>query len=241
MSIDCCCTIGGDNHTEPSADMLLTAMDNADVDRAVIHPPAICYAWENESGNDFILQAVIRHPDRFIPTATVNPWRHDAWEIIKKYIDAGAKMLTFSPQVQGFNVSGDKLDPVLEKMLAKGFSIPVYVHTGHYSFSAPSQLALLAKRFGKLNFIMGHSGSTDYKSDTVPVCSVCDNIYPESSFARPQSFVEKAEKFGFERAVMGSGFPYNQLEFEFSEMRRLLPKKHSQAVLGGNLVRLLEQ
>ena len=77
------------------------------------------------------------------------------------------------------------------------------------------------------------------EGDVVPVCSVCDNIYPESSYARPPGFVTKAESFGFEHAIMGSGYPYNQLDFEWSQMRRLLPEEQHEAVLGGNLARLL--
>ena len=181
MIIDACCTIGLNAAREHSPDALLAQMDSASVDMSVLHPADKFYAWENEKGNDLLLKTTQQYPNRFIATATVNPWRSDAVSVINKYIDAGAKMLSFSPGVQGFILSEDKLDSILESVAGRAVKIPIYVHTGHHSCSAPSQLSLLARRFGQLDFIMGHSGSTDYGSDVVMVCQLNENIYPESS------------------------------------------------------------
>ncbi len=240
MLIDSCCTVGQNGDFEPSVEELIRQMDRADVDKAVIHSPDIGYAWENEKYNDFIVSCAGNYRDRLIPSATINPWRPDALEVLRRGLGSGAKILSFSPEIQGFNVSGRKLDPVFEEVAKNRISTPIYIHTGHYSFSTVAQVFLLARRYLKLNFILGHSGATDYGTDVVSVVSHSENIYFESSFARPKGFVGKVDTLGPEKAIMGSGFPYNDLKFEWSEMLRLLPVEHRDRVCGGNLVKLLE-
>jgi predicted TIM-barrel fold metal-dependent hydrolase len=216
-----------------TADDLLRRMDRLSIEQAVIHPPDECFAWENEAGNQRMLSAAKEHPDRLIPAVTVNPWRPDAWKVLKPFLQ-GRVIVAFLPGVQGFVPSEGRLDPILDRLDGR----PVYVHTGHHSHGAPSQLAVPARRYPHLNFIMGHSGATDYATDVVPVCRVCPNIFIESSFARPLGFVRKLAEIGYERGLFGSGYPHNDLEFELSEMRRLLPPEHVDAVLGGNWRRL---
>ena len=115
------------------------------------------------------------------------------------------------------------LNSLLEELAASHPEVPVYIHTGHHSHGAPSQLFLLAGRFPGMRFIMGHSGATDYATDVVPVCRQRPNVYVESSFARPPGFIGRLPSVGWDRGIMGSGWPLNGLEFEWSEMRRLLP------------------
>ena len=176
MLIDACCIIGTNSDSLPSAKELLRQMDQAGIDKAVIHPTDRCYAWENETGNNLLLDTAKEEPDRFIPTATVNPWRPDACDIINRKVDLGVKLLTFAPSCQGFVLSSHMLDPILEMLLDKKLRVPVYIHTGHHSNAAPSQLAMLARRFPTLNFIMGHSGATDYSIDVVNVCKANKNM-----------------------------------------------------------------
>jgi predicted TIM-barrel fold metal-dependent hydrolase len=238
--VDGYCTIGREGEDEPPAEHLLGEMDRTGVARAVIAPSEACFAWANEAGNDSVLSAARRHPQRFIPAVTVNPWRPDAAKLAAEFVRQGGRILAFHPGVQGFATSEGRADAILENLLAADLKVPIYFHTGHHSHGAPAQLFLLAVRFPQLTFIMGHAGATDYADDVVRVCRQAANVYVESSFARPPGFVARATQIGFDRAVMGSGFPYNDLAFEWAEMERLLPTQHHASVLGGNLMRLLE-
>jgi predicted TIM-barrel fold metal-dependent hydrolase len=239
MFIDACCMMKKEGDRGPSLSLLMREMNRASVDRAVVHPPDRCYAWENDEGNAQTISAAKRQTDRLIPAITANPWRADAWDSLQKAIQMGGLVLSFSPALQGFVVGSRILDPILENLAKNGLRVPIYIHTGHHSHGAPSQLFLLAGRFPEMNFIMGHSGATDYALDVIPVCLQRPNIYIESSFARPPGFVERLKSVGWEKGIMGSGFPNNDLSFEWAEMRRLLPTEHQEAVLGGNLARLL--
>ncbi len=82
MKIDACCTIGLGRDFEETAQDLIGQMDSVGVDMAVIHPADCFYAWENEAGNQALLEISNKFNGRFIPTATVNPWWDDAPDII---------------------------------------------------------------------------------------------------------------------------------------------------------------
>ena len=239
LTVDACCTIENEGAGPFSADALLREMDLAGVDRAVLHPPDRCFAFENDEGNALTTGAARRHPGRFLAAVTVNPWRGSAHDHLRAALDAGSRLVSLSPGLQGFNPSFGPLDALLEKLGQSYPGLPVFIHTGHHSHGAPSQLFLLAGRFPEIRFIMGHSGATDYATDVVPVCSQRPNISVESSFARPPGFVGRLKAVGWDRGVMGSGWPLNDLAFEWAEMRRLLPPEHHERVLGGNLAFLL--
>jgi hypothetical protein len=238
--VDGYCTIGLPGDEEPSPQDLLCRMDHCRVDRAVIAPPSRCLAWANDAGNDAVLSAAATHPDRLIPAVSVNPWRPDAAEAVIGCVRRGGRILVFDPAVQGFNPCEGEVDGILRGLRDAGLTVPVYVHTGQHSFGSPSQLALLARRFPQVKFIMGHAGATDYSTDVAGVCGLAGNVLVESSCARPPGFVQRAAAVGFHRAIMGSGHPYNDMDYEWSCMERLLPAEHRLAVLGGNLLGLLE-
>ncbi len=239
MLIDACCTIDSEGDGSLSAGGLLREMDLCGVERAVVHPPDRCLAFENDEGNTLTTGAARQHPGRFIAAVTVNPWRRDGCGFLQKALDDGGRVVSLAPGLQGFNASFGPLNEILDKLARTRPGVPVYVHTGHHSHGAPSQLFLLAGRFPEIRFIMGHSGATDYATDVVPVCRQRPNIYIESSFARPPGFVGRLKSVGWKKGIMGSGWPLNGLAFEWSEMRRLLPAEHAEKVLGGNLAALL--
>jgi uncharacterized protein len=239
MLIDACCTIDKEGDPPHSVSRLLREMDLSGVDRAVVHPPDRCFAFENDEGNALTTGAAEQHPGRLIASVTVNPWRKDADECLRRALNGGGRIASFSPGLQGFVPGCGPLNGILDNLARSRPGMPVYIHTGHHSHGAPSQLFLLAGRFPEIRFIMGHSGATDYATDVVPVCRQRPNIYVESSFARPPGFVGRLKAVGWEKGIMGSGWPLNDLAFEWLEMRRLLPAEHRDKVLGGNLAALL--
>lgn len=239
MNVDACCTLGIDRDGGPNRDALLRELDRADVDKAVCHPADHGYAWDNEAGNRVTLAAQSRHPDRLLAAVTANPWRPDAVQVIEQGLEQGGRLLSFAPAVQGFNLSSRLLDPILRACCGKGKTVPVYLHTGHHSHGTPAQLLLLARRFPTIRFLMGHAGATDYGTDAVPVARQCPNVLLESSSARPPGFVAKCGHLDPDRGIMGSGFPDNDLVFEWSEMRRLLPDTLRDRVCGDNLMTIL--
>ena len=240
MVIDGYCTLGVDREYDLTESALLQAMDRASVERAVIAPVDRCLAVDNREGNDSMLGAAAAHPDRLIPSCTVNPWYGERGvQEFRRACDAGARLLVLHPAVQGYLADDELVWPLLE--VAADEKVPVYIHTGPPGSATPWQVTALADRYPSVDFIMGHCGSTDFKSDMVEAARASSNVYCESSLARPFSFVVSLEEVGWDRGIMGSFAPVNELTFEWDQMRRSLPLEAEEPVLGGVLGRLLEK
>lgn len=233
MIIDGYCTLGTDREYDLTADVLLAAMDTVGVDRAVIAPLPRQMAVRNREGNDSMLAAAAGQP-RFIPACAVNPWAGpEGCDELKRAAGEGARMLVLDPAIQGFAPADELVCPLIEE--AARCRLPVYVHTGAYHHGTPAQLGLLAQRFPDVSFIMGHCGSTDFKSEAAEVAKLYANIYSETSLTRPFGAVATIEVLGQDRVMMGSAAPLNHFVFEWRETLALLPPDAHAAFYGGTL------
>ena len=118
---------------------------------------------------------------------------------------------------------------------------PVYIHTGPPGNATPWQVVDLADRYPSVDLIMGHCGATDFWNDVVVAAKASDNVYLESSLARPFGFVRRFKQVERYKGIMGSFAPINALTFEWEQMRKVLPRAMWEDVCGGNLLRLLEK
>jgi uncharacterized protein len=240
MIIDGYCVLGVDREYDLTADALLRAMDQAGVDRAVIAPVDRYLAVENRFGNHFILQHAADHPQRFIPACSVNPWYGEAGQReFQRALGEGARLLVLHPWLQGYIANDELVWPLLEAAWAA--TIPVYVHTGPPGNASPWQITDLAERYPGLDIIMGHCGATDFWNDVNDAALAAENIYLESSLARPFSFVPRLQVVGSHRGIIGSFAPNNDFGFEWDQIKQAVPAELYPLVCGGNLQRLLEK
>jgi uncharacterized protein len=240
MKIDALCVLGVDREFDLLPERLLSAMDEMDVDRAVISPVDRFLAISNHIGNDQMLSYAAKHPERFIPACSINPWfGQDGIQELYRATKAGARMLILHPFIQGYLANDELVYPCLEA--AETLSLPVYIHTGPPGNATPWQIADLAERFPEIDFIMGHCGSTDFWFDANDAALAAENIYLETSLARPFSIPGRMQRLGHQRVIMGSFAPLNDFSFEWQQMERVLQPDEKEDVLGGNLQRLLEK
>ena len=145
-TIDAYCTVGVDREYDLTESNLVSAMDAAGVDRAVIAPPDRYLAVHNRDGNEAIRKAADSYPARLVPSCSANPWYGDrAVSELERAIGEGARMVVFHPFVQGFSANDELLFPALE--VAAREQVPVYVHTGPPGNASPWQIVDLAERF----------------------------------------------------------------------------------------------
>jgi len=102
-------------------------------------------------------------------------------------------------------------------------------------------LALAAARFPQVSFLLGHSGSTDFKADAAAVVGQHSNVYAESSLTRPFGAASLLDALGDERVIMGSAAPLNDLVFEWRETLQLLPPARFPGFYGGAVASLLRE
>jgi uncharacterized protein len=237
--IDCHAHIGEGVYHSCAPEELLRAMDAAGVAQAVVCPVDRCIAADNRAGNDFVLEAVAAHPDRLIPFATANPWRGEAaLEDLRRAWDAGACGLKLNPKIQGFVACDSLVFPLIE--LASERGLPVYIHSGTMVLAEPLQVAVLARRYSSVSFIMGHSGTTDFWNDMLPGITPVPSIIMDTSLNNPSAIGRYCEAMGPERVCFGTDFPQNSYPIELEKIADAVPDADDRAlVLGGTILRLL--
>lgn len=239
LVVDGHCHLGIGHDYQQTEDDLLREMDLYQVDKAVVCPVDRCIAVDNLEGNDYILGAAHRHPDRLYAFATANPW-YGARAVteIRRALDKGARGIKLHPALQGFLLCDELVYPILD--LAAERAVPVFFHTGTPAFAQPMQLGELAIRFPSVNLIMGHMGSTDFKMEAIAAGSVSPNVYLETSWILPELVMRAVAVIGPGRVLFGSDSPLSSLHLEIAirQATPLEPEAQEQ-VMGGTMLRLL--
>jgi predicted TIM-barrel fold metal-dependent hydrolase len=202
-------------------DELIAAMDRHEVAQAALGPAGEYAAYHTDEGNAFVVEAVRRHPGRFVPFVTVNPWaRADGVDAIRRAREeCGAPGLILHPILQGFEANDPLVFPIVEAALAA--EMVVYVTGGAPYLAMPYKIADLAGRYPEGRFVMGHAG-WDFHFD-VPYCLVaCPNLWAETSRNGLANLESLARKFGASRLLFGSDYPFSGYEGEIEKIR-LLP------------------
>lgn len=239
LVVDGHCHLGIGHEYQQTESELLHEMDMYQVDQAVICPVDRCIAVDNREGNDYVLQAARRHPDRFYAFATANPW-YGARAVaeLRRALDEGARGIKLHPALQGFLLCDELVYPIVE--LAGQRAVPIFFHTGTPAFAQPLQLAELAMRFPNVKFIMGHMGSTDFKMEAAAAAKLSDNIYLDTSWILPDLVARAVAEVGADRVLFGSDSPLSTLRIEMGARRATKLDDAARAkVMGGNMRRLL--
>ncbi len=239
MVVDGHCHVGVGHEYRQLPDDLLREMDTYGVDRAVICPVDRCIAVDNREGNEFVLSTARSHPGRFYAFATANPWYGErAVAELRRAIGEGARGIKLHPSLQGFLLCDELVFPLVD--LAEELDVPMFFHTGTPAFSLPTQLAELAVRYPRVNFIMGHMGSTDFKLEAAAVALQSPNIYLDTSWILPELVTRAVAAVGAGRVLFSSDSPLSTLRIEMGCRRatRLTDEERAN-VMGLSMLRLL--
>lgn len=214
--VDARCTIGSGRQCALEPGELVRRLDDLGIEAAVVSAPDRCLAVANREGNDLVLDACRRFPDRLIGFAGVNPWYgDDAVAELRRAVDAGLRGVVLHPALQGFLLADDLADPVVAA--AGDLGLPVYVPTGTPVHALPLQLTELARRFPGVRFVMGHMGHSDFWIDSIPAVAAAPNIYAELSYKQPHTIEDAVRALGPDRVVFGSDAPFNDLRLELEK------------------------
>lgn len=241
MVFDAHCHIGEGKVKCQTADALLRAMDKSGVERAVVVPVEEYICVYNGEGNAYILEQTKLHSGRLYGFAVANPWYgKPACEMLERYLCEGLFGVKFNAGVQGFRINDEIVYPLIE--VAARHRAPVYFHTGTPVSGMPFQLYELARRYPEVNFIMGHSGWSDFWQDIPFIAEHSRNIWFDTSLSYTTRTEAVIEARGSERVVFGSDTPHSTLAFELEKAEQLsLPKEELALILGGNISSLLEK
>ncbi len=153
--------------TQKSVGDIITEMDNAGVDKAVI----VGADYTTASGvvavtNEDVRRLSSQYPDRFIPFAGIDPslGRAAVDALVRAVNDLGCRGMKLVPPMQHFVFSDEKFHRLWEAAIK--LDIIVWTHTAH-QMSTPGSNALLghpmliepvALKYPELKIVMGHCG-----------------------------------------------------------------------------------
>ena len=243
-----------------TAEDILTLLDRAGIDKAVVTSLNSVFYYDAEIGNREVGEASKRYPDRLIPFVVINPhlrrWREHLVACIERY---GARGIKLHPDYHKYSLvadrrAGGEVTALLEEAAAR--NLPVYLQTSLYDMRHHPGYCLV------------------WESPIAEVTQALE-LYPKNQFvvsgarwfgSRARDLIKHAERAGidnFSIATDGIGGPwdgvrglvsqigssrilfssrtpvlYSEASKEMVEQSEIGPEDKAK-ILGGNAARLL--
>lgn len=159
---------------------------------------------------------------------------------IEDLLKKGFKGVKLHPRAQKFDPINKKFFKMYE--VIEKYKIPIIFHCKSYHFdpnSHPEKLLKIAKRFPKQIFVFGHFAGANKQLFKEFVKH--KNIYVETSIdVTPNAYREVTLKYGFDRLIFGTDFPYSFGEIELLKLKfSNLPKNIVEKILYKNAQKIL--
>lgn len=234
----------------------LEMMDAEGVNQSVVFG----FPWRNpevfKRENDYILETVAKHPDRFIGLCCFDAAHPEAPKETERCLNAGLSGVgELAFYEAGIDAQAlDALEPILALCREKG--VPALIHTnepvGHfYPGKSPNTLAQIyrmVKRFPKNILILAHWGAGIFfynllKKETREVLK---NVYYDtaaSPFLYEAAIYAKAlELAGSDKILLGTDFPLLKPTRYFKDMEASsISESDRAAICGGNAAMLFRK
>ena len=228
---------------------LLRQLDQAGIDRVLVVPGGMVDVRQMSRvlmgkvrpdpniPNDQVYEALDRHGDRVYGFACVNPKAGSAAvRMMEDGFRHGCRGVKLAPLVHQFALSEPVLTDVAAACAERGF--PVYSHVRSQPGSSTADYAALARRCPRTNFILGHMGFGPGDADAIDFAADLGNLYLETSQGNYLVMRLALERLGPGKLIFGSEFPLGHPKAELEKVR-LLDRAAHEAILAGNILRLL--
>ena len=236
-----------------SVDELVAAMDDAEIEHAII----MGVGWSDREvareANDYLIESVLKHPARLTGLASVSPTWGEALEELDRCTKAGLRGVgELHPDTQGFDIADyETMAPIMDMSREKGLIVlshssePVghlYPGKGH---TTPEKLYALARNFPQNTLVFAHwGGGLPFYTLMPEVRGELSNVYYDTA-ASPflyssDVFQRVAEICGAGRILFGTDFPLLKPSRILDQVHGSgLPDADKSAILGGTARALL--
>jgi predicted TIM-barrel fold metal-dependent hydrolase len=199
-----------------------------------------------QAANDSLAAFAAAGPERYVAFATVSPTDpHAADEIVRCVREHGMRGVKLHPWVQGFSAHTPGLDPICA--VAAELGVPVLFHDGTPPFSAPLQLATLARRHPRTTIVLGHGGLHDLWREAAVAVESAPNVHVCLCATPPYAMRALIARLPLERVLFGTdgGLAAEpRQQYVALRVRQLdglrLTERQRQAILADNPRRLLQ-
>jgi len=238
------------------AGFLLTLMDDAGVDIAVLPAEDAETTMSMKTPNEKVAEFADKAPGRFIGMAAVDP--HKGMQALRdleySVRELGMKALCLEPWLHKINSNHKLYYPIYAKCVDLG--IPVWIHTSiNYvpqltmDYGRPIYLDEVAGHFPELTIIAGHGG-WPWVEEMMALLWRHNNIYTDISAIRPkyiglagtgwEALIRYGNSLFQDKIIFGTAWPAQQFKDSIEEIRSLPLKEEVKAKwLGGNAKKLL--
>jgi uncharacterized protein len=216
-----------------TVDVMLAGMDEAGIDMAVV-----CSLGQMID-NDYIVEAVDRHPERLLGFGQVNPRAPDAVEEIGRFAAAGLRGLKLHPTLHGYHFADHGLlDPIFKACERHG--LVVLVNTLDDPFCAPLAVEEISRVFPDVPVVLAHMGTVWNVPEALLVAERTRQVYLETSSTQLLELRMAYRRVGADKLVMGTDWPGSDFVLERQKLARAIADPADRALVeGGNLSRLL--
>lgn len=235
-------TVYDDFEFDPTIESLNAAMDEADIDEAVVaplKPPSFDFDAANAR-----LVAQLSNTDKFYPIGRIDPRvenaRSHAEAALSEYGMAGLKL---HPWEETFSITDPAASEVLE--VAANHGSPVWIHTGYPGVSHALSVRELAQSFPGIPLVLTHGAQLDISGlslpDAMKLAEGTENTYFElSGVYRRDLVVDLVDSIGSGRIVFGTNAPYFHPRVEKSRVTHAdINDEHISQVLSKSIRELL--
>ncbi len=211
---------------------LISAMDEADVQKSVVFG----FPWENADyfklNNDYVIEAVNRYPDRLVGLACFSPFSptgaREADRCFDQSLSGVGELAVYGGGITTAVVQ--TLKPVMATCLERDglFMLHTNEPVGHqYPGKTPNTLRQIydfVKAYPENRIILAHwgGGLLFYALMKKEVVKVLENVWFDTAASpflyRPEIYRIAGEVVGFDKILFGSDFPLLKPQRYFKEM-----------------------
>lgn len=237
-----------------TAENLIKDMNQSGIDRAVIAGMGWTDPGLTQEVNDYIIESVVRYPDRLIGFCSVNPaWGDTAVAEVERCAAAGVRGVgELHPDTQGLDLTSKaQMQPMMDATLRLG--LPMLIHAsepvGHHypgkGRSTPDKIYRFIENFPDNIIICAHwGGGLPFYALMPEVPAVLKNVYFDSAASpflyRPEVFDAVARLVGTDKVLFATDYPLIRHRRLLRQVRQSdLDTSAQEAILGGNAARLL--
>ena len=237
-----------------TAERLIRRMDEDGVDVSVV----MGIGWTDidlaRAANDYLIEAVAKHPNRLVGFAGVNPvWGTEAVQEARRCAEEGLRGIgELHPDTQGYDLGDlDTMAPLMEVVREHGLIVTTHSSepVGHEypgkGRTYPGVLWRFIRNFPDATIVCAHWGAgLPFYALMPEVADGLDHTYFDSAATTllydARIFETVTSVIGPERVLMGSDYPLIRANRVIGQVESsALSRSAKDMILGGNAVRLL--
>ncbi|MBM7866188.1 amidohydrolase family protein [Heliobacterium gestii] len=187
--------------------------------------------------NAYLAAACSSLGGRLTAFACIDPHDPQGPEMFETLLKSGFRGLKLSPMSHQFSFASKGVAELAE--ICGTFGVPVYTHTVFSPGASTAKFVSLARRFPKVNFILGHMGFGPADQEGLEAAIALDNFFLETSTGSYLHIKESVRRAGPSKVIFGSEFPLSHPKAELAKILLLgLKGDDLDQVLGGNIAQL---